>query len=156
MEESNKYASVLKLFLIIFILFSLKVLGEKLLKTVSVEKKKDYNVESKMLRKKLIKNTTFTTEIVKLCKNTGYLPKDFLMTLRNEYSENFKRLNELKSKHIELEIDLTINNEFKDYVNFQLFQDSQNSKLSIEDYCSKYDFDNFYNLIDENIIQIEP
>ena len=155
MEKSNKYVIVLRLFLIIFFIFSLKVAREALFKNVLIENEEDYHIESEILRKKLIKNTACMTEIIKLCKSTGYMPNDFLKTLRNEYYENFKRLNELKSKHLDLEINLTINNKVKNYMNSQLNFDFQNSKLSIEDYCSEYNFENFYNQLDENINQIE-
>lgn len=155
MFDNKKYVNVLKIFLFIFFIFSLKVLGDSLLNNLNTGKKEEPKVESEILRKKLISNTAFVTEIVKLCRETGKFPKSFLQYLRDEYQNNFKRLNELKSKNVELEVNLTINHNVENYISLQIEKDFKNANLSRENYCNDYDFTNIYNSMENYIIEMD-
>ncbi|MBD5398650.1 hypothetical protein HDR60_04050 [bacterium] len=155
MFNNKNYASVLKIFLLIFVIFSLKVLGDSLLNNLNVGKKEEPKAESEILRKKLISNTAFVTEIVKLCRETRNFPKSFLQYLRDEYQNNFKRLNELKSKNVELEVNLTVNHNVEDYISLQMEKNFKDSNLSRENYCQDYDFTNIYNSMENYIIGMD-
>lgn len=152
MKENSKLITI---FLIIFVCASLKIAYDSLNKNVSLQKKSVDISEKELLRKEIIQNKILQLEIKQFCSGTNYIPKVFLNTLEEEYAANFKKLKEILSKNFESNMDLAPIPDAINYVRSELKADFDNSKMSVEDYCNKYDFTEFYQRLFDDVAGIE-